>query len=136
MIARGDVCWVDLGPIVDRGPAKHRPVVIVQSDDYTRSRLGRVVVAAISSSATTVGTDCAWNICAISGTASASTEASRSRPAQLSGRTSRQGTEAFPRGQMVTGGGDNTESLIFICAGGIPLSSPPKGSWDFYRILE
>ena len=49
MIARGDVCWVDLGPIVDRGPAKHRPVVIVQSDDYTRSRLGTVVVAAISS---------------------------------------------------------------------------------------
>ena len=49
MIARGDVCWVDLGPIVDRGPAKHRPVIIVQSNDYTRSRLGRVVVAAISS---------------------------------------------------------------------------------------
>ena len=55
MIARGDVCWVDLGPIVDRGPAKHRPVVIVHSDDYTRSRLGTVVVAAISSSTARAG---------------------------------------------------------------------------------
>ena len=49
MIARGDICWVDLGPIIDRGPAKRRPVVVVQSDDYTRSRLGTVVVAALTS---------------------------------------------------------------------------------------
>ena len=50
MISRGDICWHDVGPITDRGPAKRRPVVVVQSDPYTRSALGTVVVAALTSS--------------------------------------------------------------------------------------
>lgn len=50
MIARGDICWVDLGPIVDHGPATRRPVLVVQSDAYTRSRLQTVVVAVLTSS--------------------------------------------------------------------------------------
>jgi len=49
VIARGDICWVDLGPIIDRGPAKRRPVLVVQSDAYTRTRLGTVVVTALTS---------------------------------------------------------------------------------------
>ena len=50
MISRGDICWYDCGPIADRGPAKRRPVVVVQSDPYTRSALGTVVVATLTSS--------------------------------------------------------------------------------------
>lgn len=50
MISRGDICWRDFGPITDQGPAKRRPVVVVQSDPYTRSALGTVVVAALTSS--------------------------------------------------------------------------------------
>lgn len=51
MISRGDICWYDFGPITDRGPAKRRPVVVVQSDPYTRSALGTVIVAALTSAA-------------------------------------------------------------------------------------
>lgn len=50
VIARGDICWVDLGPIIDHGPTKRRPVLVVQSDAYTRSRLQTVIVAVLSSS--------------------------------------------------------------------------------------
>ena len=50
MISRGDICWYDFGPITDRGPAKRRPIVVVQSDPYTRSALGTVVVATLTSS--------------------------------------------------------------------------------------
>lgn len=49
VIKRGDIHWVDLGPVIDRGPAKRRPVVVVQSDSHNRSRIGTVVVAAITS---------------------------------------------------------------------------------------
>lgn len=49
VISRGDICWYGFGPIIDRGPAKRRPVVVVQSDPYTRSALGTVVVAALTS---------------------------------------------------------------------------------------
>lgn len=49
MISRGSVSWVDLGPIVDHALAKRRPVLVVQSDAYTRTRLGTVVVIALSS---------------------------------------------------------------------------------------
>jgi mRNA interferase MazF len=55
VIARGDICWVDLGPIVDRVPAKRRPVLVVQSDHYTRSRLSTVIVAAITSTTERAG---------------------------------------------------------------------------------
>jgi len=49
MAAKGDIYWVDLGPVLTSAPAKRRPAVIVQSDHFNRSRLATVVVAAISS---------------------------------------------------------------------------------------
>ncbi len=49
MIARGDICWADFGPILDRSPAKRRPVVVVQADQYTQSSLGTTIVAVVSS---------------------------------------------------------------------------------------
>ena len=49
MVARGDVYFVDLGSVSSRAPAKRRPVVIIQSDQFNRSRLATVVVAVISS---------------------------------------------------------------------------------------
>lgn len=49
MIERGDICWVDLGPVVSSAPAKRRPVLVVQADAYTRSQLQTVVVAVMTS---------------------------------------------------------------------------------------
>lgn len=49
MIRRGDLCWVDLGPTVRSRPAKRRPVLVVQADDYNRSRLATVICAAVTS---------------------------------------------------------------------------------------
>lgn len=49
MISRGDICWVDFGPIVDRSPAKRRPVVVVQANQYTQSSLGTIIVATMTS---------------------------------------------------------------------------------------
>lgn len=49
MVARGDVYLVDLGPASSSAPAKRRPVVIIQSDQFNRSRLATVIVAAVSS---------------------------------------------------------------------------------------
>lgn len=48
VIRRGQVCWVDFG--VPKGsPAKRRPAVIVQSDQYNSSRICTVVVLPITS---------------------------------------------------------------------------------------
>lgn len=49
MISRGDICWADLGPVIDHAPAKRRPVVIVQSDVFTHTSIGTIVVVAMSS---------------------------------------------------------------------------------------
>lgn len=49
MIRRGDVYWADLGEADGRRPAKHRPVLVVQSASYNASRLATVVVLVISS---------------------------------------------------------------------------------------
>lgn len=49
MIGRGDLYWVDLGPAVGSQPAKRRPVLVVQSDDYNRSRLATTLVASVTS---------------------------------------------------------------------------------------
>lgn len=49
MVTRGDIWWVDLGPAIDSGPAKRRPVVVIQADAFNRSRLATVTVAAITS---------------------------------------------------------------------------------------
>lgn len=49
--ARGDVCWADLGEPRGSGPAYRRPVLVVSSDRFNRSRIQTVVVAAITTSA-------------------------------------------------------------------------------------
>ncbi len=45
----GEVWWADLPEPTGSGPAYRRPVVVVQSDDFNRSRIQTVVVVAITS---------------------------------------------------------------------------------------
>ncbi|MGC5167305.1 type II toxin-antitoxin system PemK/MazF family toxin [Luteimicrobium sp. DT211] len=49
VIRRGEVCWVDFGEPRGSAPAKRRPAVVVQSDQYNRSRISTVVVLPITS---------------------------------------------------------------------------------------
>lgn len=49
MIRRGEVCWVDFGEPRGSAPAKRRPAVVVQSDQYNKSRISTVVVLPITS---------------------------------------------------------------------------------------
>ncbi|HEX6984755.1 MAG TPA: type II toxin-antitoxin system PemK/MazF family toxin [Planctomycetaceae bacterium] len=46
MIRRGDIWWADLPKPVGSGPGYRRPVLIVQSDDFTRSSI-RTVIAVV-----------------------------------------------------------------------------------------
>lgn len=46
---RGEVYWADLGDPVGSRPAKRRPVVVVQADAFTMSRLSTVLVAVLTS---------------------------------------------------------------------------------------
>jgi mRNA interferase MazF len=50
VIERGGVHWADLGEAVGSRPAKRRPVLVIQSDPYNRSRLATVVAAVLTSS--------------------------------------------------------------------------------------
>jgi mRNA interferase MazF len=49
VIAHGDIAWVDLGPMVGSTPGRRRPVVVIQSDEYNRSRISTAIVAGITS---------------------------------------------------------------------------------------
>lgn len=49
MIERGGIYWVGLGPAFGSRPAKRRPVLVIQSDAYTTSRLSTVLAAVITS---------------------------------------------------------------------------------------
>jgi len=49
VIRRGEIWWAALPDPVGSGPGFRRPVVVVQSDAFNRSRIGTVVVATISS---------------------------------------------------------------------------------------
>ena len=49
MISRAEIYWTDLGPPSGSRPAKHRPVVVIQSDPYNTSRLATVLAAVITS---------------------------------------------------------------------------------------
>jgi mRNA interferase MazF len=46
---RGDVCWADLGEPKGSRPAKRRPVLVIQADPYSASRLATTLVALITS---------------------------------------------------------------------------------------
>lgn len=49
VIERGAIFWADLGAPIGSRPAKRRPVLVVQSDAFTRTRLATVIVAAFTS---------------------------------------------------------------------------------------
>lgn len=46
---RGELWWADLDEPRESAPALRRPVLILQSDDFTHSRIGTVVVVALTS---------------------------------------------------------------------------------------
>lgn len=50
MVTRGDVHWCELGDPRGSGPGKRRPVLVLQADEYNRSRLATTVVVALTSS--------------------------------------------------------------------------------------
>ncbi len=52
MPTRGDVHWCDLGEPSGSAPAKRRPVLVVQADEYNRSRLATTIVAVLTSNTT------------------------------------------------------------------------------------
>lgn len=49
VISQGDVFWAELGTPVGSEPGFRRPVVIVQSDAFNRSRIGTVVCIPLTS---------------------------------------------------------------------------------------
>lgn len=48
-IARGEVWWVDLPESDDSSPSGSRPVLVIQSKAFNRSRIRTVVIAVITS---------------------------------------------------------------------------------------
>lgn len=46
---RGDVWWANLPDAAGSGPAFRRPVLLIQADSFTRSRITTVIVAVITS---------------------------------------------------------------------------------------
>lgn len=49
MIQRGDVWWVELDEPHGSAPGYRRPVLVVQSDAFNRSRIGTVVALTLTS---------------------------------------------------------------------------------------
>lgn len=49
-VARGDVCWADLGEPRGSAPGYRRPVLVVSSDRFNRSRIRTIIVAAVTTS--------------------------------------------------------------------------------------
>jgi mRNA interferase MazF len=45
---RGDIWWANLPEPVGSGPGYRRPVLLIQADAFTRSRIGTVIVAIIT----------------------------------------------------------------------------------------
>lgn len=46
---RGEIWWADLADPLGSAPGFRRPVLVIQSDPFNASRIGTVVVAAITS---------------------------------------------------------------------------------------
>jgi len=49
VIVRGEIWWADLPEPAESAPGYRRPVVIMQSDQFNRSRINTVVVVVITS---------------------------------------------------------------------------------------
>lgn len=47
---RGAICWADLGEPRGSAPGYRRPVLVVSSDRFNRSRIRTVIVAAVTTS--------------------------------------------------------------------------------------
>jgi mRNA interferase MazF len=47
--SRGSICWADLGDSRGSGPAKRRPVLVIQSNPFNASRLHTTMAAVITS---------------------------------------------------------------------------------------
>ena len=48
VITRGDVWWVDLPDPIASEPGHKKPVVIIQSDDFNRSRINTIIAVALT----------------------------------------------------------------------------------------
>lgn len=48
MIFQGDIFWVDLGEPVASGPAKRRPMVVIQNDTANQSAIHTVIMCALT----------------------------------------------------------------------------------------
>ena len=48
-MTRGDVHWCNLGEPSGSAPGKRRPVLVIQSDEFNRSRLNTTIVAVLTS---------------------------------------------------------------------------------------
>lgn len=51
MISQGDVFWVDLGRPSGSGPGYRHPHVVIQNNLFNRSRIGTLIVCALTSNA-------------------------------------------------------------------------------------
>jgi mRNA interferase MazF len=49
VIAQGEIWWADLGEPAGSEPGYRRPVLVVQSDSFNRSRIGTVVCVPLTS---------------------------------------------------------------------------------------
>ena len=49
VIQRGEIWWADLPEPIGSEPRYHRPVAVIQSDDFNRSRIATIVVVAVTS---------------------------------------------------------------------------------------
>jgi mRNA interferase MazF len=49
VIRRGEIYWVDLGEPAGSRPAKHRPMLVVQAQQFNDSRLATVLAAVVTS---------------------------------------------------------------------------------------
>lgn len=52
VIKRGEIWWADLPTARGSEPARRRPVLVVQADDFNRSAIGTILVAAITGNLT------------------------------------------------------------------------------------
>jgi len=49
VIRRGEIWWANLPDPIGSGPGYRRPVLVIQSDGFNRSRIATVIVAVITS---------------------------------------------------------------------------------------
>ena len=50
MISRGEVWWANLGPPRGSSPGYERPVVVIQSDTFNRTKIDSIIIAIVTTS--------------------------------------------------------------------------------------